>query len=115
MSWLKSASASFWGAVGLAPAPSEALVQERTEEIRQSMLSTLGEQGSEAYPALRRRLMFAADSEALWYLRSEWMGALASIHGERVAAAHLRSVNIQFEGLLAKGLNSRSSPLSSSK
>jgi hypothetical protein len=112
MSWLKSASASFWGAVGLAPAPSQALLQERTEEIRQTMLSTLGEQGANAYPALRRRIMFAGDTEALWYLRSEWMGAMASIHGERVAAAHLRSINVMFEGLLAKGMNSRPSPLS---
>ncbi len=76
------------------------------------MLSILGEAGAESYPALRRRLMFAADIEALWYVRSEWMGALSTLHGERVAAAHLRSINIQFEGLLTKGMNSRPSPLS---
>ena len=112
MSWLKSASASFWGAVGMNPAPSEAILEERTEEIRIAMLSTLGEKGALAYPGLRRRLMFAADAEAIWYLRSEWMGALSTLHGERVAAAHLRSINIQFEGLLTKGMNSRPSPLS---
>ncbi len=94
------------------PAPSEAVLNERTEEIRLSMLSTLGENGAATYPALRRRLMFAADAEAIWYLRSEWMGALSTLHGERVAAAHLRSVNLQFEGLLTKGMNSRPSPLS---
>jgi hypothetical protein len=115
MSWLKSASASFFGAVGMTPAPSEAVLEERTEEIRLAMLSTLGEKGAAAYPALRRRLMFAADIEALWYLRSEWMGALSTLHGERVAAAHLRSINIQFEGLLSKGMNSRPSPLSSNR
>ncbi len=112
MSWLKSASASFWGAVGMTPAPSEAVLEERTEEIRVTMLSTLGEKGALAYPALRRRLMFAVDLEAIWYLRSEWMGALSTLHGERVAAAHLRSINLQFEGLLTKGMNSRPSPLS---
>jgi hypothetical protein len=113
MSWLKSASASFWGAVGsLTPAPSESVLIERCEEIRQNMLSTLGEKGAAMFPALRRRLMFAADIEALWYLRSEWMGALSSLQGERVAAAHLRSINIQFEGVLSKGMNSRPSPLS---
>ncbi|MBS7807326.1 hypothetical protein [Variovorax sp. PCZ-1] len=115
MSWLKSASASFWGAVGMSLAPSEAELEERTEEIRLSMLSTLGENGALTYPALRRRLMFAADTEALWYLRSEWMGALSTLHGERVAAAHLRSINIQFEGVLTKGMSSRPSPLSSIK
>lgn len=96
----------------MTPAPSEAVLEERTEEIRLAMLGTLGETGATAYPALRRRLMFAADVEALWYLRSEWMGVLSTLHGERVAAAHLRSINIQFEGLLTKGMNSRPSPLS---
>jgi hypothetical protein len=115
MSWLKTASASFWGAVGMAPAPSESVLEERTEEIRLSMLSTLGENGAITFPGLRRRLMFAADIEALWYLRSEWMGSLSSLHGERVAAAHLRSINLQFEGLLTKGMNSRPSPLSSNR
>ncbi len=112
MSWLKSASNSFWGVVGMTPSPSEAVVEERTEDIRVMMLSTLGEKGALSYPALRRRLMFAANAEALWYVRSEWMAALSTLHGERVAAAHLRSVNIQFEGLLTKGMNSRPSPLS---
>jgi hypothetical protein len=115
MSWLKSASASFWGVVGMSPAPSQAELEERTEEIRLAMLSTLGENGALTYPALRRRLMFAADVEALWYLRSEWMGSLSTLHGERVAAAHLRSINIQFEGVLTKGMGSRPSPLSSIK
>jgi hypothetical protein len=99
----------------MTPAPSEQLMNERTEEIRTAMLSTLGDSGAAGYPALRRRLMFAADIEALWYMRSEWMGALSTLHGERVAAAHLRSINIQFEGVLTKGMNSRPSPLSSTR
>jgi hypothetical protein len=115
MSWLKTVSASFFGAVGLAPSPSESVMEDRTEEIRHAMLSTLGEQGALAYPALRRRLMFAADVEAMWYLRSEWMGALSTLHGERVAAAHLRSVNLQFEGVLKKTMNSRPSTLASNR
>lgn len=111
MSWLKSASNSIVGALGLYPSPSESVLEDRTEEIRHSMLSSLGERGSETYPALRRRLMFANDIEALWYLRSEWMGAMSSLNGERVASAHLRDLNNQFEGLLAKGMSSRPSPL----
>jgi hypothetical protein len=113
MGWLKSASNSLIGALGMSPAPSESVLEDRTEEIRHAMLTTLGEKGAELFPPLRRRLMFAPDLEALWYLRSEWMGALSSLHGERVAAAHLRSINIQFEGLLSKGMSSRPSPLSS--
>lgn len=111
MGWLKSASNSLIGALGMNPAPSESVLEDRTEEIRQSMLSSLGEKGAQMFPALRRRLMFANDIEALWYLRSEWMGAMSSLNGERVASAHLRSLNIQFEGLLAKGMSSRPSPL----
>jgi hypothetical protein len=113
MGWLKSASSSLIGALGMSPAPSDSVLHDRTEEIRHAMLTTLGEQGAQLFPPLRRRLMFAADVEALWYLRSEWMGALSSLHGERIAAAHLRSINIQFEGLLSKGMSSRPSPLSS--
>jgi uncharacterized membrane protein YadS len=111
MSWLNSATSSLWGGVSIAP--SEAQLEERTEEIRQAMISLLGKTGSLAYPALHRRLMFAANTEGLWYLRSEWMSALSMLYGERVAAAHLRSTNIQFEGVLTKGMSSRPSPLSS--
>lgn len=115
MGWLKSASSSFFGAVGMTPAPTVAVLEERTDEIRLAMLGTLGDSGAAAFSALRRRLMFAADLEALWYLRSEWMGALSKLHGERVAAAHLRGINMQFEGVLTKGMSSRPSPLSSIK
>jgi hypothetical protein len=115
MSWLKSASSSFFGALGMTPAPSRAELSERTEEIRHAMVSVLGDNGVAIYPALRRRLMCATDAEAIWYLRSEWMAALSTLHGERVAAAHLRSINIQFEGLLKKGMTSRPSPLSSDR
>lgn len=113
MGWLKTASNSLLGLLGgLKPAPSDSVLEDRCEEIRQSMISILGEKGAAIYPALRRRLMFASDLEALWYLRSEWMGAISSIHGERVASAHLRSINVLFEGVLSKSMVSRPSPLS---
>jgi hypothetical protein len=118
MSWVKSASNSLLGAIsgfsglgGLMPAPSEQALQNRAEEIRTHMLSTLGEQGARAYPSVRRKVMFATDLEGLWYVRSEWMTAISAVHGERVAAAHLRSVNIMFEGLGNRGMSSRPSPL----
>jgi hypothetical protein len=99
----------------MSPVPSESVVQDRTDEIRSAMLGTLGEQGIRLFPSLRRRLMFATDVEALWYLRSEWMGAMSTLHGEALATAHLRSINIQFEGLLSSGMNSRPSPLSQNR
>jgi hypothetical protein len=113
--WLKSVSASVWNALSVDAALTEAEQDQRTEEIRLMMLSTLGDAGSAAFPSVHRRLMFAMDAEVLWYLRSEWMGVIAAIHGERVAAVHLRSVNLQFEGLLSKAMSSRPSPLAQSE
>jgi hypothetical protein len=115
MSWLKTASASFFGAIGMPTAVSEAVMEERTEDIRAMMLNTLGEKGAASFSALRRRLMFASDLQGLWYLRSEWMGAISSLYGEREAAKELSKLNIQFEGMLSKGMESRPSPLSSKR
>jgi hypothetical protein len=112
MSWFKSATGSLLGALGIARGPSKSALEEKAYEIRQAMLTTLGEPTSQPFTALRRRLVFAEDIEALWYLRSEWMAAMSTLHGERVAAAHLRGINLHFEGLLAKGMTSRPSPLS---
>lgn len=115
MGWLKSASASLWGVVSISQKPGEAELAGRTEDIRLAMLSMLGESSASAYSALRRRLMFAADVEALWYLRSEWMAVVSQLHGERTAANHLSHINRQFDGLVTKGMTSRPSPLSSIK
>jgi hypothetical protein len=111
MKWLKSASASVWSTLSVDAVLTQAQQDQRTQEIRLMMLSTLGDAGALAYPVVRRRLIFATDSEALWYLRSEWVGAVAAIHGERIAVVHLRGINLQFEGLLPKAMSSRPSPL----
>lgn len=112
MRWVKTTISSVWGMMGLQPIPNEDELRDRTEEIREQMLDILGERGAALRPVVRRRIQYAADIEALWYLRSDWMGAIAATQGEAAAAAHVRRLNIRFSGLLPEGLQSRPSNLS---
>lgn len=105
--WIKSTVSSVWGLVGLRGASPAITTAERMEEIRDTMLCTLGSQGQEISPGLTRRLQFASDIESLWYLRSDWMGTLAATLGERAAKHHVDRVNVMFDGLLPAGLQSR--------
>ncbi len=112
MRWVKTTITSVWGMMGLQPIPTEDELHDRTEEIRDRMLDILGDSGSELRPTVRRRIQYAPDLEALWYLRSEWMAAIAATQGEAAASAHVRRLNISFSGLLPDGLQSRPSNLS---
>ena len=76
----------------------------RIEDIRQAMLDGLGEEGCAAFSGLERRVLFAADLQGLWYLRSDLMAAISSIQGESVASQKLRHITHMFEGLLPKGM-----------
>jgi hypothetical protein len=58
-----------------------------------------------------RRVQFADDLQALWYLRGDLMAALADLHGEAHARETIRNISDQFQGLLPKGLSTRPSPL----
>ncbi len=107
MRWVKTTISSVWGLIGLHPVPTEAELTDRTEDIRESMLEVLGDTGAERHPVVLRRLQYAQDIEALWYLRSDWMAAVSTTQGESAAAAHVRRINIKFEGLLPGGLQSR--------
>jgi hypothetical protein len=112
MRWVKTTLSSVWGMVGFTPVPSDSVLTDRTEDIREIMLETLGNSGAVKHPVVRRRIMYAADLEALWYLRSDWMAALSATQGEVAAAEHVRRLNISFAGLLGGGLQSRPSSLS---
>lgn len=107
MRWVKTTISSVWGMVGLQPVPTEAELMDRTEDIRESMLEVLGDEGAQQRPVVLRRLQYAPDIEALWYLRSDWMAAVSTTQGEYAAVAHVRRINIKFEGLLPAGLQSR--------
>jgi hypothetical protein len=112
MRWLKpNLRNSLYGLLGNPPAPTESILENGTEDIRESMLDALGDGGPRHFPHVTRRIRYASDIQSLWYLRGDLMGALATMHGEKVARQKIASLTAQFQGLLPGGLNSRPSPL----
>lgn len=91
--------------------PSESALESGAEDIRESMLAVLGDAGPKHFPQITRRIRYANDIQALWYLRGDLMGALAAVHGEMEARRKVASVTEMFRGLLPNGLSSRPSPL----
>lgn len=75
------------------------------------MLTVLGDVGPTNFPQITRRIRYANDVQALWYLRGDLMAALATIHGEMAARKKIQSITHMFQGLLPNGLGSRPSPL----
>ena len=86
-------------------------MESSTEEIREAMLGVLGPAGQKSFPNVARRLRYANDVQALWYLRGDLMAALAALYSESVARERIAGITGQFQGLLPGGLNSRPSPL----
>jgi hypothetical protein len=79
----------------------------RIDDIRKAMIESLGDNGCVTFPQVVRRVLFANDLQGLWYLRSDLMAAISSMHGESVASQKLRRITVMFEGLLPKGMFSR--------
>ena len=114
MRWLNSGLRnSIYGLLGNPPAPSDSIVETNTEDIREAMLNVLGDAGHTSFPNVLRRIRFAGDLQALWYLRGDLMAALAALYGESVAREMVASITDHFHGLLPRGLSSRPSPLGS--
>jgi hypothetical protein len=112
MSWLKpKLRGSIYGLLGNPAPPSESLLESGTEDIRETMLGMLSEVGLKRFPALTRRIRYAGDIQALWYLRGDLMGALAAMHGEKSAREQLAKVSEMFKGLIPGTQTSRPSPL----
>jgi hypothetical protein len=112
MRWLKpNLRNSIYGLLGNPVVPSDSILESGTEDIRESMLLVLGEAGPAQFPNVTRRIRYANDVQALWYLRGDLMAALAAIHGEVTAREKISSLTGQFQGLLPNSLGSRSSPL----
>lgn len=112
MRWLKpNFRNSLYGLLGNPVVPSASILENGTEDIRESMLSALGDSGTKHFPQITRRIRYANDIQALWYLRGDLMAALASMHGEMKAREKVASVTAQFQGLLPGGMTSRPSPL----
>jgi hypothetical protein len=112
MRWFKpNLKSSIYGLLGNAMAPSDSVLESGTEDIREAMLVILGEAGPRHFPQITRRIRYANDIQALWYLRGDLMAALAAMHGELQAREKVATVTVQFQGLLPHGLTSRPSPL----
>ena len=112
MRWLKPGLRnSIYGLLGNPMPPTESIMESSTEEIRQAMLGVLGPSGQKSFPNVARRLRYANDIQALWYLRGDLMAALAALYSESVAREKIAGITDQFHGLLPGGLQSRPSPL----
>lgn len=112
MRWFKpNLRSSLYGLLGNPPAPTESVLETGTEDIREAMLALLGENGSRRFPHVTRRVRYANDIQALWYLRGDLMAALAALHGESAAREKIQHITGMFHGLLPGSLSSRPSPL----
>jgi hypothetical protein len=112
MRWFKpNIRSSLHGLLGHPGPPSDSVLDRATDDIRDSMLGLLGSSGAAEFAQVVRRIRYAEDLQALWYLRGDLMAAMASTHGETAARDKMTSVTAQFEGFLPGGLSSRPSPL----
>lgn len=81
------------------------------EDIREAMLAMVGDVDEKQFRHVTRRIRYALDVLALWYLRGDLMAVLASRHGEAEAREKLDAITDMFEDMLPQGLRSRPSPL----
>jgi hypothetical protein len=104
---LKSSLLDLLGSTVIIPAFRE----HRIEHIRQLMLDELGEFGNMRFPRIVRRVRYAIDAQALWFVRSEVAMVLGALHGETIAREKISRISHKFKGLVPKGLTSGSSSL----
>jgi hypothetical protein len=112
MGWFKGGLRnSVYGLLGNMGSPSDSVLENGTEDIREAMLALLGENGSKQFANVTRRIRYANDIQALWYLRGDLMAALATTLGEAAAREQVQRITMMFQGLLPGSLTSRPSPL----
>ncbi|MEO8656473.1 MAG: hypothetical protein ABI409_20285 [Ramlibacter sp.] len=93
-------------------AASDSMLEIGIQDIREAMLELMGEMPDNPSPLVTRRIRYAVDIQALWYLRGDLMGVLAKRYGEAAARAKLEPITAMFADLGPLGLRSRPSPLS---
>jgi hypothetical protein len=98
------------GSLGPAYQPTEVTIT--LEDIRATMLELATIEGDQRSPSVVRRIRYASDLEALWFIRGEVMALLARKYSETVALEKLETLSGMFADLLPRGLRSRPSPLS---
>ena len=95
---------SFWAMLGqdISGSPDTFL------QVHRAMLALMEKYCSDN-AELRHKLTFATDIDALWYLRSNLMAALAASQGETVARDCISRITLLFQGREPGGaLRSRS-------
>jgi hypothetical protein len=111
MRWLNSHLRSSLFALLGSAAALPAFREERVEHIRQLMLDELGGFGNNHFPQIVRRVRYAIDAQALWFVRSEVVTVLDAMYGETIALEKISRISQKFKGLVPKGLTSRSGAL----
>lgn len=99
---------------GSAAEPSTVLQNYTLEDIRERMQAMAEAAGGARAEKVVRRIRYATDVEALWFIRSELMALLAGAYGELAALEKVDAISEMFDDLLPEGLRSRPSPLSAS-
>ena len=72
------------------------------EDVRRAMLQCLGGLAGCEVARMNLRLRYAADIEALWYLRSDLFGTLVPLHGETGARQVIDRITALFQGQLPR-------------
>lgn len=111
MGWFKEVRHSVYSLLGNPVAPSDSMLETGTEDIREAMLSLLDGSDGKQFTNVTRRIRYANDVQALWYLRGDLMATLATTMGEAEARQHVQEITMMFQGLLPGSLTSRPSPL----
>ena len=95
--------------------PSDSSMVDQAEGIREAMISVLGDDARFDQPALLRRIRYADDIQALWFLRSDLMAVLAQMYGEHRAKDVMSHLTDMFRGYLADAKSAGNTRFSSSK
>lgn len=106
---LSKLASSLMGLLVTTEKVSDSVLDNRCEDIREAMLTLLGQcRRDAATEAVSRRVCYARNIEALWYLRSAVMLQVALIAGDAEAHAQLVRITEMFRGYLPAGLRPRS-------
>jgi hypothetical protein len=95
----------------LGNSPTQAMLESGTEDIREAMLALVDESAARNFPHVLRRIRYARDIQALWYLRGDLVAVLAARHGEIAAQERVQRITRMFRGLVPGSLQSRPSRL----
>lgn len=107
MRWFKpSLRNSLYGLLGHGE-PSASVLDCRIEDIREAMLDLLPEDEARHFPQVTRKIRYASDVHALWYLRGDLMAVLAGLHGEVEARRQVATISAMFRGLLPRSVVAR--------